>query len=99
VLDFIVYGVAFALLAGYPSGWLAGQRPFTHAVVVAAILTAGASATLGKGVIWTQVSAITLMAPAAAAGGWLRSRVSKRTTTSRLFANNVEGYQTSQDTN
>ena len=81
MLGFIVYGVAFALLAGYLSGWLAGRRPFTHAVVVAAILAAGATAslaaTLGKGVIWTQVLAITLMAPAAAAGGWLRGRISK----------------------
>jgi hypothetical protein len=33
--------------------------------------------TLGKGVIWTQVIALTLMGPAAVIGGWLRSRVAK----------------------
>jgi hypothetical protein len=82
MLGFVVYGVAFALLGGYLSGWLAGRRPFTHAAVMAVILAAGATAslmaTLGKGVIWTQVLAITLMAPAAAAGGWLRGRMAEK---------------------
>ena len=82
MLGFVVYGVAFALLGGYLSGWLAGRRPFTHGTVVAAILAAGATAsliaTLGKGAIWTQVLAITLMAPSAAAGGWLRGRTAEK---------------------
>jgi hypothetical protein len=81
LLGFIAYGVAFALLGGYLSAWLAGRRPLTHGAAVALVLAAGATAslvaTLGKGAIWTQVFAITLMAPAAAAGGWLRRRVVK----------------------
>jgi hypothetical protein len=72
----VAYGVSFAMLGGYISGWIAARRPATHAAVVAAILALGATvsliATMGKGAIWSQVSAISLMAPAAAAGGWLR---------------------------
>jgi len=77
----VVYGMAFALLGGYISGWIAGRRPFLHGGIVAVILTLLASvslfATLGKGVIWSQLAAITLMAPSAALGGWLRGRVAK----------------------
>ncbi len=79
MLGAIAYGVAFALLGGYISGWIAGRRPFVHGAVVAAVLALGATvslvATLGKGAIWSQVSAIALMAPAAATGGWLRGRL------------------------
>jgi hypothetical protein len=75
----LAYGVAFALLGGYLSGWIAGRRPVAHAVIVAVILALGATAsllaTLGKGTVWSQVSAIAVMAPAAVAGGWLRQRM------------------------
>jgi hypothetical protein len=74
-----VYGVAFALFGGYLSGWIAGRRPLIHAVAMAVILALGAAvslaATIGKGAIWSQVCAVALMAPAAAAGGWLRQRI------------------------
>lgn len=74
----IAYGVAFACLAGYVSGWVAGRRPVAHGTAVALVLALGATvsliATLGTGVIWSQVGAITLMAPAAVAGGALRRR-------------------------
>jgi len=75
----VAYGVAFALLGGYLSGWIAGRRSVAHAAVVAVILALGATAslvaTLGTGTVWSQVSAIAVMAPAAVAGGWLRQRV------------------------
>lgn len=75
-------GVVFALLAGYLSGWIAGRRPVLHAALVAAILALGATAslvaTIGKGAIWSQVSSIALMAPAAVGGGWLRHRLTGR---------------------
>ena len=81
MLGFTAYGIAFALLGGYLSGWLAGRRPIVHGAAVGSILAIGAAVslimTIGKGVIWTQVIAITLMAPAAMIGGWLRSRVAK----------------------
>ena len=74
----IASGVVFAALGGYVAGSLAGRRPLAHAVAMAALLAAGATAslvsTLGHGAIWTQVAALTLMAPSAVLGGWLRAR-------------------------
>jgi hypothetical protein len=77
----VLYGIVFAVLGGFVAGWIAGRRPLLHAAIVAAILALGATvslvATLGSGAIWSQVSAIALMAPAAAAGGWLRGRMAR----------------------
>jgi hypothetical protein len=74
-----VYGVAFALLGGYVSGWIARRRPLAHGLAVAIVLALGAGVslffTLGKGQVWSQVAALAAMAPAAAFGGWLRARV------------------------
>lgn len=81
MLVFVIYGIVFALLGGYVAGWLAGRRPFSHGAAVAIILALLAAvslvATIGHGVIWTQVLAITVMAPAALAGGWLRQRLAE----------------------
>jgi hypothetical protein len=74
-----LYGAAFALAGGYVSGWIAGRAPFTHGLIVACVLALGATAslfaTLGKGYVWSQITALTAMAPAAAAGGYLRGRL------------------------
>jgi hypothetical protein len=74
----VVYGVAFALSGGYVSGWIASRSPFTHGLIVAGILALGAGisllATVGNGPIWSQLTALTAMAPAAALGGYLRGR-------------------------
>lgn len=74
----IACGVVFAAVGGYVAGWLAGRRPVAHAVAMATVLAAGATAslvsTLGHGAIWSQVAALTLMAPSAVLGGWLRAR-------------------------
>jgi uncharacterized membrane protein YcfT len=71
-------GVVFAAVGGYVAGWLAGRRPLAHAVAMAMLLAAGATAslvsTLGHGAVWSQVAALTLMAPSAVLGGWLRER-------------------------
>lgn len=71
-------GIIFAIAGGYLAGWIAGRRPLVHAVVMAVVLALGAAAslaaTLGHGAIWSQVAALTLMAPAAVFGGWLRAR-------------------------
>jgi len=73
-----LYGIAFALLGGYVSGWIAGRRPFTHGLIVAGLLALGAGASLiattGQGHIWSQAAALIAMAPAAALGGYLRGR-------------------------
>jgi hypothetical protein len=80
MLGTIASGVMFAAAGGYIAAWLAGRRPLAHAVAVALLLAAGALAslasTLGRGAIWSQVSALALMAPAAVLGGWLRARSS-----------------------
>ncbi len=78
-----VYGVAFALLGGYLSGRIAGRRPLAHGVAMAAVLATLAAVslamTIGKGHIWSQVAALTLMAPAAVIGGWLRQCLASET--------------------
>ena len=78
----IAAGVGFALAGGYVAGWLAGRRPVDHAVAMGGMLALGAAAslaaTIGHGVVWTQTAALTLMAPAAALGGWLRGRAVQR---------------------
>jgi hypothetical protein len=74
----VVSGIAFAVAGGFLAALLAGRRPLAHAVAVAALLAAGAAAslaaTLGHGAVWSQTAAIVLMAPAAALGGCLRAR-------------------------
>jgi hypothetical protein len=73
-----LYGMAFALSGGYVGGLLAGRRPLVHGAAVAGLLALGAAVslifTLGKGVIWSQVCALVLMAPFAVLGGWIRER-------------------------
>ena len=74
----IASGVVFAIAGGYIAAWLAGRRPLAHAVAMAALLAVGATvslvSTLGHGAIWSQVAALTLMAPGAVLGGWIRAR-------------------------
>lgn len=78
----IASGMLFALVGGYVAALIAGRKPFAHGIAVAAILALGAgvslASTIGHGAIWSQLSALALMAPSAAAGGWLRSRGSQR---------------------
>jgi hypothetical protein len=74
----VIYGAGFALLGGYVSGWIASRAPFTHGLIVAGMLAVGAVisliAAVGKGSVWSQLAALTAMAPAAALGGYLRGR-------------------------
>lgn len=81
----ILVGVAAAFAGGYVAALLAGREPFAHGLAVGVVLAAGAIAslagTVGHGAIWSQVAALALMAPAAAAGGWVRAR---RATKSRF---------------
>jgi hypothetical protein len=72
----ILYGVAFALLAGFVAGMI-GRRPdLATGILLAAIIGVPALITLiarrGQGAIWSQTAALLLMAPAAAFGDWLR---------------------------
>ena len=77
-----LYGVAFALLAGYVAGLLAGTNETKHAVAVACIMAALAAISLiaqpGEGSHWSQISALIFMAPSAILGGALRAWQGKR---------------------
>lgn len=72
----VLYGVAFALLAGFVAGWI-GQRPdVLSGILLGLIIAIPAVITLvrppGQGAVWSQLSALVLMAPAALIGDWLR---------------------------
>ena len=80
MLGSIVVGAIAALLGGYLAALIAGRRPLAHGVAVAVVLAAGATfslvSTIGHGSVWSQISALVLMAPCAVAGGWFRQRQS-----------------------
>lgn len=74
----ILVGIVAAFAGGFVAAYLAGRKPLAHGLAVAALLAAGAIAslasTIGHGAIWSQVAALALMAPSAALGGWARAR-------------------------
>ncbi len=72
----VLYGIFFALLAGWVTVRLAGRPVLWPALVVAAVLAllAAVSLAFARGVYWTQLSALILMAPAVVAGGAIRLR-------------------------
>jgi len=69
----VVYGVVFALGAGWLSARLAPGRPLLHAAIVAGVIAVAASVSLVgmSGAKWSQASALLLMTPAALIGGRL----------------------------
>jgi hypothetical protein len=71
----VVYGIFFAALGGYLGTAISGRRALRVAITIAAILAAGAIASLiATGISWSPVAALACMTPAAVAGGWLRLR-------------------------
>ena len=78
----ILYGIFFALLAGYLTALIAKVDDLRYVLLLAAIIAAGALFSLlarpGAGAIWSQVSALLLMAPAALVGGHLRLQQLRR---------------------
>ena len=70
-----ILGMIFALLAGYLGTTIAGGRTMWAAVIIAAVLAAGAiSSMVATGVNWSPVAALMCMVPAVVVGGWLRLR-------------------------
>jgi hypothetical protein len=78
----VLYGIFFALLAGYVTALIAKVDDLRYVLLLAAIIAAGALFSLlarpGAGAIWSQVSALLLMAPAALVGGHLRLQQLRR---------------------
>jgi hypothetical protein len=70
-----MWGVLFALGAGFLAAKLAPRRPLAHAIVVAALVGIGATASLFSvsGAKWSQLSALLLMTPAVVLGGVMGS--------------------------
>jgi hypothetical protein len=73
-----VYGVVFALAAGYVAARIAGSKEVRHASAVACILAVIATVSLiaqpGHGSLWSQIAALGFMTPAAILGGLIRAR-------------------------
>jgi hypothetical protein len=68
----VVYGIVFALLGGYLGTAIAARRTMWVAVAIAAIMAAGALASLvATGINWSPIAALVFMVPAAVTGGWL----------------------------
>lgn len=70
----IIWGVIFALVAGWLTARVAVRRPGTHAAVLALLIAAGALISLlasSSTSVWSQVAALVFMAPAAWVGGVL----------------------------
>jgi len=82
LLATVLYGCAFSALGGYLAAWIAGRRAFLHAAVLTIVIAAGALASLiarpGKGAIWSQLTALLLMAPSALLGGYFSEQRSLR---------------------
>ena len=78
----ILYGCAFAALGGYLAALIARRKAFRHAAILTIVIGALALVSLlsrpGKGAIWSQLSAILLMAPSAMAGGYVRNQQSEK---------------------
>jgi hypothetical protein len=79
-----LYGVLFAIAAGYTAARIATRREMMHAGAVASIIAFLALiwifAQPGLATHWSQIAAIVFMAPSAVLGGWLRARQEKNET-------------------
>ncbi len=72
----IAYGVAFALGAGYVAGLISQREDLVTGMILFLIIAVPALITSisrpGAGAIWSQLSALVLMAPAGLIGDWIR---------------------------
>jgi hypothetical protein len=71
----ILYGIAFAVLGGFLAGKIGKREDLVSGMLLALIIAIPAAITLisrpGQGAIWSQLSALILMSPAALIGDWL----------------------------
>jgi hypothetical protein len=72
----IAYGMAFAMAGGFAAASIATRQRTLHALAVAGMIAVTSFAALivewGAGSVWSQLTTLVLMAPAAAIGGYLR---------------------------
>lgn len=74
---FVLLGMFFAFGAGYVAARMARKKPTGHASAVAFLIALGGIVSLAlvkESTGWVQIAAVFLMAPAAVAGGYFRSR-------------------------
>ena len=78
----IAYGAVFAALGGLTAASLGSPRRLAHALAVAGLIAVAALVhpwlEPGASPRWLDLSAVLVMAPAAAFAGWARSRVPPR---------------------
>jgi uncharacterized oligopeptide transporter (OPT) family protein len=66
-----IFGLLFALAAGYLAGVVGGRPHFVAAWIVGGLVALTAIVVmLRKGVAWPQMMALLFLAPAAVVGGW-----------------------------
>jgi ABC-type Mn2+/Zn2+ transport system permease subunit len=74
----VVYGLSFALLAGFIAGRVGGRHDLLSGLVLAGVVALGAIASMitrpGRGALWTQIAALVFFVPACAAGDWIRKK-------------------------
>jgi hypothetical protein len=72
----IVYGMVFAILAGFVAGLISRRRDLITGIIVALIIAVPALISIitrpGAGALWSQTAALVLMAPAGLVGDWIR---------------------------
>ena len=82
MLTSIIYGAFFAALGGYVTATIARRNEVRHAPILSLVIGTAAFISLlsrpGKGAIWSQLSALLVMAPAAMIGGYLRTRKTEK---------------------
>ena len=73
----VVWGAVFAMVGGWVSAHVSVRRPGTHAAVLAAVIALGAVVSIAArpaDALWSQLSAIVVMAPCAWLGGVLAAK-------------------------
>jgi hypothetical protein len=76
-----VWGAVFAMVGGWAAAHVSVRRPATHGAVLAGVIALGAVISIAarpSDALWSQLSAIVVMAPCAWLGGVLAAR-QKRT--------------------
>src|SRR5262245_23184310 len=73
----VVWGAVFALVGGWLAAHVSVRRPATHPPAVAGVIALGAIVSIAarpSDALWSQLSAIVVMAPCAWLGGALAGR-------------------------